>query len=88
MDDSVVLSIPSARLRSKLRADTGFASRFYLSIGISLAHRLRETTSQFGYGKQAKVDEESPDDMDTEFLDKVSLAAARFDQTLQRILKS
>src|SRR5215213_6650110 len=44
LEDSVVLAVPSTRLRSKLKTDPGFASRFYLSLGVMLAHRLRDVT--------------------------------------------
>lgn len=89
MEDSIVLCIDRNRLQRKIDTDTGFASRFYRAVGVSLAHRLREATSQMGYGQQGQLtnlSEDDPNEIDPEFLDNISLAGQRFDEMLQKLL--
>jgi CRP-like cAMP-binding protein len=81
---SCVLEISRTDVKAKIAADEGFASRFYRSIAVFLADRLRVTTGRFGYGSAAQ-DAEQFDEMDPDVLDAVSLAAARFDQMLKRL---
>lgn len=90
IEESAVLTIPRPRLRSKLRSDLGFASRFYLSLGVMLAHRLRDNNLQLAGIAQdhAKLDdsEEQPGEMSPELLDKLNLAATRFEFLMERFV--
>ncbi len=83
--DSHILAIPKDALRAKLEKDEGFASRFYRSLAIFLADRLRVTTSRFGYGKKSQVDFEDPDEMPLDMMDAVDMASARFDDMIKRL---
>jgi CRP/FNR family transcriptional regulator, cyclic AMP receptor protein len=83
---SRVLAIPKDALHAKLEKDDGFASRFYRSLAIFLADRLRVTTSRFGYGKPSQeVEFEDPDEMPLDMMDAVDRASARFDDMIKRL---
>jgi CRP-like cAMP-binding protein len=85
--DSTVLSIPAARLHSKLRSDPGFSGRFYRALGVMLSHRLRDTTLQLAYGIERRLDEgiEEVGEMSPELLDSINLAAARFEAIIRKL---
>jgi CRP/FNR family transcriptional regulator, cyclic AMP receptor protein len=87
IEDSTVLSLPSSRLRSKLRTDTGFASRFYLALGVMLSHRLRDTLSQVATGPRRDLDDrtEQAGEFAPELLDKLNLAGMRFEELLAKV---
>jgi CRP-like cAMP-binding protein len=87
LEKSTVLAIPVARLKAKLQSDFGFASRFYRALGVLLSHRLRDTTLQLAYGVERRLDDdvESQGEMSLDFLDTMSLAAARFDMIIRRL---
>ena len=87
-EDTTVLAIPRAKLAAKLAADAEFASRFYRSIAIFLAQRLRSTTRRLGYshGEPLKQEEEYEDELGEEVLDSLHMAGTRFDHVLQRLL--
>ena len=85
-ETGTVLSIASSRLNSKLRADTGFASRFYLALGIMLADRMRQTTSQLAYGRTLDESTEELDEIPADLLDSASVAAARFGRLREAVL--
>ena len=72
----------------KLSTDTGFAARFYHSLAIFLAHRLRTTYQRLGYGKEQSIDEgvEYEDELSPELLDTVHMSRRRFDGALKRLL--
>lgn len=78
-------------LRRKLEEDVGFAARFYRAIAMFLSERLRNTIVNFGYGQAGAGDDGAalaePDEIDSEILDNVHLAGARFERILQ-ILRS
>jgi len=84
---SLVLSISRAALEEKLRTDTGFASRFYHALASFLADRLRAGASIIAYNKneQLRDDVEYEDELDTDFLDNVAMAGARFETILRRL---
>ena len=88
VEDSVVLSIPRPKLAAKLKADSGFAARFYHSLAVFLSHRLRDTVHRLGYGKADRLrdDVEYEDELDPQLLDNIHLAGSRFDRVLQRLL--
>jgi CRP/FNR family cyclic AMP-dependent transcriptional regulator len=80
--DTYVLEVPRVALATKLMEDAGFASRFYRAVATLLADRLRTTVSQLGYDVPKKVTE--GDDLDDDWMENVSFAAARFDQLLKK----
>jgi CRP-like cAMP-binding protein len=77
MTDSVVGAVLIEALERKLGRDAPFAARFYKSIGVALADRLR-VTSVMGLipraGEVAATDVEVP----THLLDVISMAGVRF----------
>lgn len=82
-----LLRVPRDALMEKLRLDSDFAARFYHSLAIFLAHRLRTTYQQLGFDKAQPIDEneEYEDELSPELLDSVHLARVRFDRALQRL---
>ena len=85
---SVLLAIPRVELLGKLKQDAEFAARFYRSLAVFLAHRLRGAGQRLAYGKSQPLDEglEYEDELSPDLLDSVHIAAARFDRALQRLL--
>ncbi|MEW7281268.1 cyclic nucleotide-binding domain-containing protein [Aquimarina sp. 2201CG1-2-11] len=78
-ETSVVYSISRELMNEKLASDVEFRSNFYYSLALFLSSRLRKTTNQLGY--------ESPEDedlIDTNVLDGVAQAGARFSQILHK----
>jgi bacteriocin-type transport-associated protein len=95
VEDSVVLSIPRARLAAKLLQDLGFAARFYRVLSVLLSDKQRAIVSQLGYGRLSYSKEQSLDDssqyeneLSADFLSQVALAGARFDWMLKRVRRS
>jgi len=86
--DSIVWAIPHDELQQRLDEDAGFAARFYHSLAVFLAHRLRNTYQRLGYGKDQPMDEdrEYEDELSPELLDTVHLAGSRFDRALRQLL--
>lgn len=84
LSEATVLRLADAVVREKLAADLGFASRFYRALCVFMAHRLRETTTRFGYGK-ASEDTHGKDELNEDLLDTVHLAGARFERMLKRL---
>ncbi len=85
---TTVLAIPRTELKEKLGSDAEFAARFYRSLAVFLAHRLRTTGRRLAYSKEEPLDEnaEYEDELGAEVLDNIHLAASRFDRVLQRLL--
>jgi CRP/FNR family transcriptional regulator, cyclic AMP receptor protein len=83
VERSFVLAIPRRRLNAKLAEDDGFAARFYRALSMFLADRLRNTVASFGNSPASEAEKE----MDSEALDNVAVAGARFDW-IQRRLRS
>ncbi|HEY1067108.1 MAG TPA: cyclic nucleotide-binding domain-containing protein, partial [Pirellulales bacterium] len=82
-----VLAVRRDDLTAKIAEDEGFAARFYQALAVFLAHRLRNTYQQLGYGKNAlDEDQEFEGELSAEVLDTMHLAATRFDRALQRLL--
>ncbi len=81
IEPSVVLRIPKARLEARLEADTGFAARFYRSLGTLLAYRLRDLTEKHAGGGSSGEE----DALDLDVLDDADLAARRFDRLIARL---
>jgi CRP/FNR family transcriptional regulator, cyclic AMP receptor protein len=84
---SRVLTIPRSLLSRRLEQDTAFAARFYRSLAVFLADRLRSTTGRLGYGQSEPLSEDTEyeDELDPALLDTVSLAGARFGMMLRRL---
>ena len=78
-EDSMVYSIPKKTMVEKLDADIEFKSNFYYSMALFLSDRLRKTTNKLGYGSP-----EEEDLIDTNILDGVAQAGARFSQILNK----
>lgn len=85
--DSQVLTVPKTALRAKLQKDLGFASRFYLSIATFLADRLRMVDARLSAGEKGNALGlgEDLDELDTEMLESIALASARFDMIVKRL---
>jgi CRP-like cAMP-binding protein len=84
VSNATVLRLSDEMVREKLASDLGFASRFYRALCVFMAHRLRETTTRFGYGK-ASEDKNARDELNEDLLDTVHLAGARFERMLKRL---
>jgi CRP-like cAMP-binding protein len=78
--ESKVLSIPRWRIAAKLLHDIEFASRFYRVLATILTNQQNILLQNNG----SDLDE-SEDQADHEFLNKVALAEARFEWMLKRI---
>ena len=85
--DSQVLAVPKASLYAKLQKDLGFASRFYLSVATFLADRLRVATARLSASQKAGEGElrEDLDELNTDMLENIALASARFDMIIKRL---
>ncbi|MGL5875173.1 MAG: cyclic nucleotide-binding domain-containing protein [Xenococcaceae cyanobacterium] len=90
IDDCLVLSVARQHFASKLQQDYGFASRFYRVISTLLADRLQELVGRFGYGRRFHRQNEPlkqqiryEDELSFDFLDRMTLAGARFDWILE-----
>lgn len=86
LEDSLVLGIPRSKLIAKLQQDVGFASRFYQAIATLLANKLQVLMNRMGYGRRVynqgfTLDEKIiyDDEIDSKSLDKISIAAVKFD---------
>jgi bacteriocin-type transport-associated protein len=91
VEECLVLSIPKWRLAAKLLHDINFAVRFYRVIAISLADKQQAIVNRSGYGKLyttgQPLDEycKYENELSTESLLQVSIAANRFDWMLRKI---
>ena len=85
-EDSRVLKLPRPSLNEKLKKDAGFASRFYRTLAVFLAQRMRDRTA-IAQGQKSQLDEsvESKDQIDPELLEEVALAGKRFQWILERM---
>jgi CRP-like cAMP-binding protein len=91
LQDAFVLALDKAMVQEKLDTDTGFASRFYRAIAIFLSERMRSTIGRMGYGDDNDDDDESAelddeDELDSNVLDNVHLAGARFERLLNKLM--
>lgn len=85
--DAYVLALEKSVLQHKLDSDPGFASRFYRAIAIFLSERMRSTVGRMGYGDDADDDSAvDEDELDTNVLDNVHLAGARFERLLNQLM--
>lgn len=90
LEPSVVLAIPRRQLEIKIQEDAGFAARFYRALAVFLSDRLRSTVRRLGYGEAEPTPEEreAEGELDTNVLDSVHMAGARFDRMLKRLMGS
>ena len=88
LEDAILLAVPQAALEAKVAADPAFAARFYRALATFLSDRMRGTLLRLGYGDGQQLDEdvEQEGELDDNVLDNVSLAGARFDRMLKRLL--
>ena len=83
--ESRVGAVPRAVLSEKLRQDLGFAARFYRSLAVFLADRLRTRTGSLGEGKLRLAEtEEDEDEIPSHLLEGVSTAGLRFAEMQRR----
>lgn len=79
--DSVVGAVPIPLLERKLSDDPGFQGRFFKSIAVALAGRLRAANSM-GYrpaqGVQMNDDDDDSNEIAPELLDSLYMAGMRF----------
>jgi CRP/FNR family cyclic AMP-dependent transcriptional regulator len=81
--DSQILRIPRELLNEKLAKDQAFAARFYRGIATFLSDRLHVTVGRLGYG--AAEQDRDPSELDDQSIERISLAATRFDGMLRRL---
>jgi CRP/FNR family cyclic AMP-dependent transcriptional regulator len=81
--DSWVLAMPRDLLSARLAKDTAFAARWYRSIAMFLADRLRASVQRLGYGESRQ--DMSTDELADSTLDDISLAAIRFDKVVRKL---
>ena len=87
LEDSVVMAVAKRRIDGRLRTDTGFSSRFYRALGLLLADRLRDSVGALAYGGQKGLsDQDDGREISPELLDRMNLAAQRFEQIRERLL--
>jgi CRP/FNR family cyclic AMP-dependent transcriptional regulator len=88
LEDCTVLAVTHRALADKLAEDTAFAARFYRALATFLSERLRGTLQRLGYGGDRGLEEEveQEGELDDNVLDNISLAGARFDRLLKRLL--
>ena len=85
--ETLVFRVPDVKLRQKLAADSAFAARFYRSIAIFLADRLRATTRRMGYGTQEAAESAAArGELNENVMETMHLAGARFARMLQKML--
>lgn len=84
--DSWVLAVPKQLLVDKLKQDIAFAARFYRALALFLADRMRNTIQRMGYGKNDAPASEptDTDELESDVLDNVHLAGARFERMLKK----
>lgn len=83
--ESKVGAVPRTALVRKLRSDIGFAARFYESLAVFLADRLRTTNRALETKKlQLGEDVEDVDELPAHLLDNMSMAGTRFAEMQRR----
>ena len=83
--ESKVGAVPRDLLIEKIRSDVGFASRFYQSIAVFLADRLRKEVGRLGARRlEFAEDIEDEDELASHLLSNVSMAGTRFAEMQKR----
>ncbi|MBL8412834.1 MAG: cyclic nucleotide-binding domain-containing protein [Propionivibrio sp.] len=87
ISEVLVLAVEHRLISQRMAADAAFAARFYKSIAIFLADRMRNVLARFGYGESAgDVDEMQLGELDGHVLDTLHLAGSRFDRMLKKLI--
>jgi len=87
VSEVLVLAVEHRLISQRMAADAAFAARFYKSIAIFLADRMRNVLARFGYGESAgDVDEMQLGELDGHVLDTLHLAGSRFDRMLKKLI--
>ena len=82
-----VLALDKRDVAQRLRAEPGFAGRFYKALAIFLADRLRGTVDRLKPGDtNSLARDEIKDELDPGIVDQVSLAGVRFERMLKTLL--
>jgi CRP/FNR family cyclic AMP-dependent transcriptional regulator len=83
--ESMAGAIPRSALAKKLQEDVGFAARFYQSVAVFLADRLRKTTGSLGT-EEPQLDEsiEDTDELAPHLMANISMAGLRFAEMQRR----
>ena len=76
---SAVYKISRELITSRIENNLEFKANFYYAISLFLSNRLRQTTSQLGYGSPEEVDA-----IDENVLDGIAEAGSRFGQILRK----
>lgn len=102
LEEGFVVSYSMNRLRTRLRLDTGFASRFYYALALEMADRTRrnlltyameqreqkaEGETGFQTDENGHSAQSSPNELPSTVLDDMNLAATRFDKMRRAFLK-
>lgn len=74
-----IFVISKNAIEERMQMDIQFKSNFYYALALFLSNRLRKTTDQLGFGNP-----EETDLIDTNVLDSVAQAGARFSQILKK----
>jgi len=77
-------AIPRSALTKKLQEDVGFAARFYQSVAVFLADRLRTTTGSLGTELQLDETIEDTDELAPHLMAHISMAGLRFAEMQRR----
>ena len=87
ISDVLVLAVEHRLISQRMADDAAFAARFYKSIAIFLADRMRNVLARFGYGESPDdADEMSLGELDGHVLDTLHLAGSRFDRMLRKLI--
>jgi bacteriocin-type transport-associated protein len=93
LEHTWVLAIPQPQLAAKLKADEGFATRFYRAIAQIMFNRCQDLFSRAQVSHQAvsavgsylSEDIEIEDEIDFDVLDGTAIAGTRFDWMIQQL---
>ncbi len=87
-ESSTVLKVPHDAVHARFTREPAFSGRFYRSLGIFLASRLRQTVGQLGVidtEDSLAEDATSIDEIDPAILDRSAIAGRRFDRLRARL---
>ena len=86
--ECLALFLDKETVARKLETDVAFGCRFYRTLAIFLADRLRETVRRMGYGPAPDLGSQAitKDELDMGILDTVSMAGDRFDRMLKTLI--
>lgn len=80
--ETTVFTIEDQTLYQRFEEDSEFAARFYRAVATFLAYRLRDTTTQLGYGRETRLDQ----NIDDPALEAAYVAGVRFDHVLKQLM--